>query len=558
MNTAVYCGTKNLYKNMLIAAKSLLIHSNVDEIYFLIEDDEFPYELPPEVKTINVSKQQFFKPDGPNYNTHWTYMTLIRAALSKILVNHDKVLSLDVDTIVNENISDLWDVNLDYYYLAGVPEVHKGTKEYPYINMGVVLFNLKKMRDTHKDDEIIEALNTIEYDYLEQDCINELCKGKIRKLDPDYNIENWTDWEHANHRKIIHFAAVKNWQSLPLVKKYEELHVTQYDRNQYFYFGLDIIIPAYNNVEGLRQTLTSIYNSKNYFNYSIIVVNDCSTENYLEIIEKFPYVMYITLEENRGPGYARNIGLKYSHKPYVMFIDCGDTLISPYSLMEIEDTIRNNTMGDIYQWSWLNKESNKLSTKNNCMMHGRVYKREFLELYNLSFCETPQGSYSNEDIGFNHTCNTIIHHIGSYDNSPHTFYYEYPIYKYIVDENSLTHKNNKEFLYKAQIPGLVENAIYCIRQCEQNYVNVDSIAREINVFLIQFYYDFLFATKKYPERADEYLTDIKRFYKEVYFKYESYPECLMYRRNLIGFRIKDLIKLTPRINIEHFLDSLKS
>jgi len=37
--------------------KSLLIHSNVDKIYFLIEDDEFPYELPPEVECINVSGQ---------------------------------------------------------------------------------------------------------------------------------------------------------------------------------------------------------------------------------------------------------------------------------------------------------------------------------------------------------------------------------------------------------------------------------------------------------------------------------------------------------------------
>jgi len=37
--------------------KSLLIHSNVEKIYFLIEDDEFPYKLPPEVECINVSKQ---------------------------------------------------------------------------------------------------------------------------------------------------------------------------------------------------------------------------------------------------------------------------------------------------------------------------------------------------------------------------------------------------------------------------------------------------------------------------------------------------------------------
>ena len=46
MRAAVYCGTRNLYKNMITAAKSLLIHSNVEKIYFLIEDDIFPYEIP--------------------------------------------------------------------------------------------------------------------------------------------------------------------------------------------------------------------------------------------------------------------------------------------------------------------------------------------------------------------------------------------------------------------------------------------------------------------------------------------------------------------------------
>ena len=54
MRAAVYNGTRNLYENMLAAAKSLLVHSNVEKIYFLIEDDIFPYDLPPEIECINV------------------------------------------------------------------------------------------------------------------------------------------------------------------------------------------------------------------------------------------------------------------------------------------------------------------------------------------------------------------------------------------------------------------------------------------------------------------------------------------------------------------------
>ena len=51
---AVYCGTKNLYNDMFIAANSLMVHSSVDKIYFLIEDDKFPYLLPNIIECINV------------------------------------------------------------------------------------------------------------------------------------------------------------------------------------------------------------------------------------------------------------------------------------------------------------------------------------------------------------------------------------------------------------------------------------------------------------------------------------------------------------------------
>ena len=63
MRTAVYTGTRNLYEFMIASAKSLLTHSNVEQIYFLIEDDIFPYELPPKTTIINVSNQSYFIKD---------------------------------------------------------------------------------------------------------------------------------------------------------------------------------------------------------------------------------------------------------------------------------------------------------------------------------------------------------------------------------------------------------------------------------------------------------------------------------------------------------------
>ena len=94
-------------------------------------------------------------------------MVLIRVAYPKLFPNLDRILTIDIDTIVNENISSLWDLNLDDYYLAAVEETENPILYKGYINMGVAMLNLKKMREDHKDDEMIEALNTFWYRFNE-------------------------------------------------------------------------------------------------------------------------------------------------------------------------------------------------------------------------------------------------------------------------------------------------------------------------------------------------------------------------------------------------------
>ena len=101
-------------------------------------------------------------------------MVLLRAAFSKIFPNLDRILSLDCDVIVKENISDLWDIPLDGYYLAGAKEKKKSNSNRTYINTGVLLFNLKKWREDGMDDIVINDLNTYYRSYPEQDCFNDL------------------------------------------------------------------------------------------------------------------------------------------------------------------------------------------------------------------------------------------------------------------------------------------------------------------------------------------------------------------------------------------------
>ena len=551
MKAAVYCGTRNIYKDMIPSANSLLVHSDVDKIYFLIEDDIFPYKLPSEVECINISNQTFFTPDGPNFNSSWTYMVLIRAALSKIFPQYDKILSLDCDTIINENISELWDINLDNYYLAAAKEIEKSSNNFYYLNMGVVLFNLKKIREDKKDDEIIHALNTIYYDYNEQDCISKLCQNFIYELLPDYNVCNYTNYQNAKHRKIIHYAAIKDWPSLPLVHKYRYINI---QRNKQSIFGLDIIIPAYKDIKGLRKTLHSIYYEKDW-NIHISVIDDCSPNSLEAIQYEFPDINFFRLSTNSGPGIARQYGIEHTNQPYILFLDCGDYLVSDFSIQEIITVIKNNTMPNLYLWRWLNEENNKFSSEDNALLHGWVYKREFLELYNISFSNL--APYSNEDIGFNRTCGMIQRHIAIYDKTQQQLFCKTPIYFYTYDKNSLTHINNKEFLYTKQIHGLTKNMQYAINIAEKNNINKEVIWEEVSVIIVRLYYDLLVAIKNNPNNAQNMWIDIRNFYLSYFKKYEQKDTTIL--RAIMGYHIKRLMKIgAKKINLQKFLKDLEN
>ena len=218
---AVYCGTRNVYRDMVPALKSLLAHTAVDKVYFLIEDDGFPEWLPSCVETVNVREQKIFPRPGPNTDRKWTWMVLMRAALSKILPQEELVLSLDNDTVVIRDIGALWELPIGDALFAAAREPVKSVPDRIYTNLGVALYNLRALRETGKDDQVIAALNSRPFPFAEQDALNALCQGGIYPMPCEYNDCEFTDW--SPEPRIVHFAAERNWQASALVQMYREM-----------------------------------------------------------------------------------------------------------------------------------------------------------------------------------------------------------------------------------------------------------------------------------------------------------------------------------------------
>ena len=216
---AVYAGTRNVYHNMAVAAKSLLCHTKMDRVWFLIEDDEFPEELPAVIKTKNMSGQQWF-PEGPNTRKRWSYMSLLRLALHEILPEEDRVLWLDIDTIVNADITDLFGTELDGCYVAAAEEPIRSKDPFLYFNAGVMILDLKKLRDGMAD-LLIRYVNRVDLRFPDQDVINLLCQGRIKPISPYWNSNKWI--VEVSDPGITHFAADRNYEKQPLWQQYDRM-----------------------------------------------------------------------------------------------------------------------------------------------------------------------------------------------------------------------------------------------------------------------------------------------------------------------------------------------
>lgn len=217
---AVYCASQAIYKDTVPAIKSMLMNGRPDRIYLLIEDDEFPEYLPPQVKIINVRNQPYFDLKGPNIQTHFTYMALMRAVLTKVLPDEDKVLSMDCDTLVVGNIDELWEKDLGDYYFSATREPLKCRWDKMYYNTGVTMFNLKAMREDGIDDELIEVINSNKLNCPEQDALCIVCAGNIMDMPSDFNCNQYTP--RTSDMRIRHHCGYRanQWSGFPDVNQF--------------------------------------------------------------------------------------------------------------------------------------------------------------------------------------------------------------------------------------------------------------------------------------------------------------------------------------------------
>ena len=131
---------------------------------------------------------------------YFTLTIYFRLFIPEMFPQYDKGIYIDSDVVLTGDLAELFDVELGDNYIAACPdrsvvdvpelahymEDAVGVDRYHYVNSGVLLMDLKTLREKDLQGHFLELLNTYHFDCIapDQDYINAICCGRILYL-PD-------------------------------------------------------------------------------------------------------------------------------------------------------------------------------------------------------------------------------------------------------------------------------------------------------------------------------------------------------------------------------------
>ena len=177
------------------------------------------------IEFVNVKKPLEKLKDKLFVRDYYSDATYYRILIPNIYKEYDKILYLDADIVVLDDIAKLYNVNLEDNLIGGVPEPwFKEYKEFQtyaekvievssykkYINVGVLLMNLKELRNLDFENVFISLLDSVRYTLLQdEDYINRICRERIKYVDEEWNVCGYL--YNKPNPKIVHYTIFKPW-----------------------------------------------------------------------------------------------------------------------------------------------------------------------------------------------------------------------------------------------------------------------------------------------------------------------------------------------------------
>lgn len=131
---------------------------------------------------------------------------------------------------------------------------------------------------------------------------------------------------------------------------------------------ITVVIPAYKCENVISSAIESVL-CQTYNNYELIVVDDGSPDNTVEVIKKYQDRLTYIFQENGGVSKARNTGIKYSNGEYIAFLDADDRWDNNKLELQMELFNRHPEVNMVFSGFW--------NTTNGIILKNKSYKDAF-------------------------------------------------------------------------------------------------------------------------------------------------------------------------------------
>ena len=159
-----------------------------------------------------------------NENAYCTPYTLLRLLADIVPEIPDKILYLDIDMMANGDIAELYNIDISDYEYAAVKEKYGSVFiRYDYINAGMLLFNMKKIKETGLLQKARERIRTKKMLFADQDAI--FWSTTKKKLLP----RKYNEQSKFNRKDTIicHFCKRLMFRPYPHTENYKQWQVDE-------------------------------------------------------------------------------------------------------------------------------------------------------------------------------------------------------------------------------------------------------------------------------------------------------------------------------------------
>ena len=278
MVNVLFCGNDKVFDGMLTCALSIIKRtlsdepitfyvytmdvSHISEAYKPVSDAQIAFfnrvikGYNSENRVVKVDVSELYREEFdscPNESAYCSPYTLIRLFADRVEGMPDKVLYLDVDVLFNRDIHLLYDLDVaDVEYAAARDHYGKYLLYPNYINAGVILMNLKHMKQTGILTRARALLREKKLVFADQSAlIRSTTKKKV--LPQKFNDQKFLH----RHTVIRHFSKRLFWLPYPHTDNIKQWQISKVHRIFYYYCFDDILYEYIYLIEAFRREETA-------------------------------------------------------------------------------------------------------------------------------------------------------------------------------------------------------------------------------------------------------------------------------------------------------------